>query len=159
MVDFGFLNLFSYTYTYFGLFLFSLLTSIVVPIPTFPVLAATVFFLNPWIAALIFIIGSVIGEIIGYFTGVGTSKLLKRFKTNKFRKRRIISKIETLLKKRGFLVLTILAIVPLPMNSLGIAAGIVRYKKLKFALGLIIGRIFRIYVYTIIVLLGIRIFN
>jgi len=146
-------------YSYFGLFIISLITSLIMfmPIPIFPFLVLAALFLNPWLAALIVAIGSSIGEIAGYFTGMGTSHIFKL--KDKVKNNKMLLKVKNLLEKKHFYMVALLSLIPLPMNTLGIAAGIIRYKKLKFIIGVFIGKLIRMFVYTAVVLLGIKIFT
>lgn len=160
MVDFSvFTSDLIVNYSYLGLFVVSLITSLIMfmPIPIFPFLVLGTLFLNPWLSALIIATGSSIGEVVGYFTGMGTSHIFKL--KGKIKHNKIILRIKNLLEKKHFYMVALLSLIPLPMNALGIAAGIIKYKKLKFIVGVFIGKLVRMFIYTLLVILGIKVFT
>lgn len=149
-----------YAYSYFGVFILSLLVTaflILLPFPTIlPIVILASAFLNPWLVGVAAGFGASIGEFSGYFTGLGTRHFLSR--NGKERRLKYIKKLEDLIKKHGFIMIIVLSFTPLPTNTLGITSGIIRYKKLKFFLGVLMGRIFIYMVYANIGFYGIRFF-
>jgi len=75
-----FFNVLIKTYSYFGIFLVSLVgsASIFFPLPSTFVVFASALFLNPFLLGLVGGLGAAIGEFTGYGLGVGGRKLIKK---------------------------------------------------------------------------------
>jgi uncharacterized membrane protein YdjX (TVP38/TMEM64 family) len=103
---------------YIGLFLANLLGSatILLPIPAFAATVAAGAFLNPILAGIVSAIGSTIGELTGYYAGVGGEELIKKDKN--------IQKVQKWMDKHGLWVVFVLAAIPNPLLDLaGIISG------------------------------------
>jgi len=126
------------TYSYFGIFLVSLIASasIFLPLPSTFVVFASALFLNPFLLGLVGGLGAAIGEFTGYGIGVGGRKLIKK----KWKKS--MDKTEKLFQKYGgFLIITIFAATPLPDDIVGILGGSLRYPVKKFFIATLIGKL------------------
>lgn len=95
---------------YFGVFLVNLFGSatIVFPIPSFAATIAAGAFLNPFITALFSSAGSTIGELTGYYAGVGGEKVIDV-------KDKRVAEIEKWMEKYGLWVVFVLAAIPNPL--------------------------------------------
>jgi membrane protein YqaA with SNARE-associated domain len=135
------------TYGYLGVFLISLISTVsIYPIPlSIPIFIAGAF-LNPFLVALIAGLTSTAGEFLGYVMGFGGQMFLRLQKRKKQRKR--MSKIKSMLENKGFWALPLLAFIPIPYHLVGISAGLLKYNKKKFFLGVFIGRISRMLLYS-----------
>lgn len=111
------------------------------PVPSYaPVLIGVGIGLNPFLTALLGGIGSSLGELIGYFAGMGGSAAIEKFekKIPKF-----LKWIEQFYKHIGFWVVMIFAFIPFPFDIIGILSGVSKYDLRKFMLALLIGRLVR----------------
>ena len=75
-----FFNVLIQTYSYFGVFLVSLIgsASILFPLPSTFVVFFSAPFLDPFLLGLIGGLGAAIGEFTGYGLGIGGRKLIKK---------------------------------------------------------------------------------
>lgn len=145
MVLESFLNLIDQG-SYFAIFIASFVSSssILVPILPFPsylpVLVGVGVGLNPLLVGLLGGVGSVLGELIGYFAGLGGSAAIEKFekKTPKFLKR-----FERFYSNIGFWVVLIFAFLPFPFDVIGVLSGATKYDFRRFLLALAIGRLTR----------------
>ena len=93
---------------------------LVVPVPALAITCTTATFLNPAVVAIIAGLAGTIGELTGYFLGFSGSGVLER--------RRFYDRIESWMRKRGWLILFLISAVPNPLFDVaGIAAGALRY--------------------------------
>ena len=93
---------------------------LVVPVPALAITCTTATFLNPAVVAIIAGLAGTIGELTGYFLGFSGSGVLER--------RRFYYRIESWMRKRGWLILFLISAVPNPLFDVaGIAAGALRY--------------------------------
>ena len=123
---------------YLGVFLVSILGSVVilVPIPSLPVVFLMGMLLNPFLVGLMVGLGEPIGEIPTYMAGRSG-----RVSTGENKKRRFYTKPIDWMKRRGALVIFIFALLPNPaFDVAGAAAGAVRYPFWKFLLMLFLGK-------------------
>ncbi|MCX6704121.1 MAG: VTT domain-containing protein, partial [Candidatus Woesebacteria bacterium] len=103
---------------YLGVFIVNLIGSatIILPVPALltTVVAGTV--LNPLLAGIFSAMGSTIGELTGYYTGIGGGGLIEKDKN--------IQKVEKWMDKYGLWVVFVLAAIPNPLFDLaGIVSG------------------------------------
>ena len=116
---------------YPGVFLLSFLGSfaMVLPVPgLIAVCGAGGIELNPLLVGLLSGTGETIGEVSGYGVGYGGRGL---FENSRFRG--VIDKLEVWMKRRGTLVLFLVAVIPSPFfDFVGIVAGGARYPVAKF---------------------------
>lgn len=93
---------------------------LVVPVPALAITCTTATFLNPAIVAVIAGAAGTLGELTGYFLGYSGSGVFER--------RRFYHRIESWMRKRGWLILFLISAVPNPLFDVaGIAAGALRY--------------------------------
>lgn len=126
--------------SYLGIFLVGLIATSTILFP-FPVDIAMFFTpalgLHPLLVSLAVGTGATVGELTGYYLGVGggTIKIVKKSRLTKF--------FTNFFKKAGFLTILIAAFIPFPFDIVGILAGISRYDVRKFLLATAIGKIFK----------------
>ena len=122
-------------YGYLGAFLISLLSSatIILPVPGIAVIFALGATYDPYLVGLAAGAGSALGELSGYMAGYSGQGV--------FRKSKTYLRMEHWMKRRGSLVIFVLAFVPNPIFDLaGAAAGILRYPVWKFLLFCFLGK-------------------
>ena len=90
------------------------------PVPALAITCGAAAFLNPAAVAIIAGLAGTIGELTGYFLGYSGSDVV--------RQGRLYQRIETWMRRRGWLLLFIISAVPNPLFDIaGIAAGVLRY--------------------------------
>lgn len=95
---------------------------------------------NPVLVGLFSAVGSMLGEIFGYFLGFGSRGFLRSFE----RKNSWIKNLEEFFRKTGFLTIIIFSLLPLPIFDLiGIMAGALNYPLWKFSMATLLGRVVR----------------
>lgn len=122
-------------YGYLGAFLISLLSSatIILPIPGIAVIFALGATYDPYLVGLAAGAGSALGELSGYMAGYSGQGV--------FKKSRTYLRMEHWMKRRGSLVIFVLAFVPNPIFDLaGAAAGILKYPAWKFLFFCFLGK-------------------
>jgi len=122
-------------YGYLGVFLISILGSVVifVPIPSLPVVFLMGMILNPLLVGLMVGLGEPIGEIPPYMAGYSGRMSME--------KRRFYVKLKEWMRRRGSLVLFFSAWTPNPAFDLaGAAAGALHYPFWKYLLMLFLGK-------------------
>jgi len=122
-------------YGYLGAFLISLVSSatIILPIPGLALIFALGDAYNPVLIGIAAGAGSALGEITGYMAGYSGQIVLKNNKT--------YLRMERWMKRRGSIVIFVLAFVPNPVFDLaGAAAGVLRYPLWKFLLVCFLGK-------------------
>lgn len=122
-------------YGYLGAFLISLLSSatIILPVPGIAVIFALGATYDPYLVGLAAGAGSALGELSGYMAGYSGQGVFKKSKT--------YLRMEHWMKRRGPLVIFVLAFVPNPIFDLaGAAAGILRYPVWKFLFFCFLGK-------------------
>ncbi len=93
---------------------------LVVPVPALAITCTTATFLHPAAVAVIAGLAGTLGELTGYFLGYSGSGVLER--------RRFYHRVETWMRRRGWLLLFVISAVPNPLFDVaGIAAGALRY--------------------------------
>lgn len=122
------------------LFLITLALSAVLflPVPVFLVVATAATVLDPFWVGVVAGIGSAIGELSGYFIGVGSEKALKkRGKEGYF-----YEQSRRLFRRYGFWGIAGAAVFPItPIDLVGLIAGALRYGWKKFLAAAIIGKV------------------
>ena len=122
-------------YGYLGAFLISLLSSatIILPVPGIAVIFALGATYDPYLVGLAAGAGSALGELSGYMAGYSGQGVFKKSKT--------YLRMEHWMRRRGSVVILVLAFVPNPIFDLaGAAAGILRYPVWKFLLFCFLGK-------------------
>jgi membrane protein YqaA with SNARE-associated domain len=122
-------------YGYLGAFLISLLSSatIILPIPGIAVIFALGATYDPYLVGLAAGAGSALGELSGYMAGYTGQGVFQKSKT--------YLRMEHWMRRRGSLVIFVLAFVPNPIFDLaGAAAGILKYPAWKFLFFCFLGK-------------------
>ena len=102
---------------------------LVVPVPGMAAVCAGGVFLNPVLVALVAAVPGTVGELSGYAIGYSGRGVAT--------KNRLYRRIEYWTKRRGWLIILLLSVLPNPIFDLaGIAAGVLRYP-IWYFLGLI----------------------
>jgi membrane protein YqaA with SNARE-associated domain len=144
-------------YGLFGLFAISLVTSasvlVYTPGTVFTIIAGS--FYPPIVVALVAGLGNTLGEFTSYFIGLGGNYVIDKEAGKK--KRPTLEKVEGWFRKHGFILFPIFAAGPLPMDLLGIVAGGLKYSKLKFFIGVFIGKFIKCLVLAYVGYYGINI--
>lgn len=144
MVVFNFQD-FLISFGYTALFLLTLaravgLFQIALPIPQLVIIGTAVGIgLNPFIIGMLAGLASTIGDSVGYFVGLGSGKLVTKFKKIKIPKGAI--KLKKFINKKGFWIVLVASMTPLPFDLFGIASGLAHYDFRKFLLASLIGKI------------------
>jgi membrane protein YqaA with SNARE-associated domain len=127
-----------WAYGYLGVFLVSILGSVVilVPIPSMPVVFLMGMILNPWLVALMVGLGEPIGEIPTYLAGRGG-----RTSMEKWEKKRFFRWPTKFIRNRPSLFLFFFALLPNPAFDLaGATTGAMHYPFWKFLIALFLGK-------------------
>ena len=112
---------------YGGVALASLIASagLIIPVPALGAVCAASVFLNPALLGLVAGTSESVGELTGYFLGYSGRDMLRRS--------RLYNRLEPLVRRRGWLPLFLVSLVPNPIfDIVGIAAGALRYPILGF---------------------------
>ena len=98
---------------------------LVVPVPALATACTVGALLNPWVVALVAGAAEGLGELTGYFLGYSGQGIVSQG--------RIYLRIEAWVRRRGWLVLFLVSLVPNPIfDFVGIAAGALRYPLWRF---------------------------
>ena len=93
---------------------------LVIPVPALATACATAIFLSPFLVGVIAGTAEAAGEMSGYYLGYTGRDVLSRS--------RIYHRLENWMRRRGWLLLFLVSVVPNPIFDLvGIAAGALRY--------------------------------
>jgi membrane protein YqaA with SNARE-associated domain len=131
-------------YGYLGAFITSFITcsTVLLPIPGFVVVAAIA--ASPatnWaIVALVSSLGDGLGESISYVVGYGGAAVIHPAQLKWYQK------AEVWMKRWGSAAIFVLALIPLPFDVVGMAAGALRFPLWKFLLATVAGRLPRVLV-------------
>lgn len=124
-------------FSYVGVFVVALIATSTIIVP-FPVDVAIFFTpglgLHPLLVSIAAGLGASVGELTGYYVGVGggTIKSVKNSRITRFFVR--------FFKKAGFLTLVVTAAIPFPFDVIGILAGVSKYDVKKFLVATAIGK-------------------
>ena len=115
---------------------------LILPVPSLAAACLVGSLLNPTYAAIIACSAGTIGESTGYFLGYSGRGILDRY--------RFYGKLENLTRRRGWLVIFLVALIPNPIFDLvGIAAGTLRFPIWKFLLFVWIGKFLKFLAVTL----------
>jgi uncharacterized membrane protein YdjX (TVP38/TMEM64 family) len=123
---------------YVGVFLANLIGSatIVLPMPTLVMTVAVGAFLNPILTGIFSALGSTLGELTGYFAGLGGGDLINKNKK--------IIKVKGWMDKYGLWVVFVLATIPNPFFDLaGIISGASKIPLKKYLLAVFAGKLIK----------------
>lgn len=124
-------------YGYPSIFLLSMIwnSTVLVPIPSFPMYFFLGAIFNPVIVAIVGAAGAAVGEMTSYLVGYSGQEILQP------QKRKIYIRVENWIKKWGFMAIFAFNFVPVfPFDLFGIAAGVMRFPLWKFYLACLAGR-------------------
>lgn len=112
---------------------------LVVPVPALAITCTTATFLNPAAVAIIAGLAGTLGELTGYFLGYSGSGVLER--------RRFYHRVESWMRKRGWLILFVISAVPNPLFDIaGIAAGALRYPLWRYLVFVGMGKMVKFFI-------------
>ena len=112
---------------------------LVVPVPALAITCTTASFLNPAIVAIIAGLAGTLGELTGYFLGYSGSGVLER--------RSFYHRVESWMRKRGWLILFLISAVPNPLFDVaGIAAGALRYPLWRYLVFVGMGKLVKFFI-------------
>lgn len=123
---------------YFGVFIINLVGSatIILPVPALLTTVAAGTFLNPLLVGIFSAMGSTIGELTGYYAGVGGEGLIKKDKN--------IEKVQKWMDKYGLWVVFVLAAIPNPLFDIaGIISGASRIPIHKYLIAVFAGKLIK----------------
>jgi membrane protein YqaA with SNARE-associated domain len=130
-------------FSYLGIFIISVISSSTIFLP-FPIYVVIFFApgigLNPLLVGLVAGIGSAVGELTGYFIGLGGEKAIEH---KEKKQPKLVKFFENLFKKYGFPVIVITAFIPFPFDIIGILSGLAEYDIKKFFIAVAIGKILK----------------
>lgn len=128
---------------YLGIFLINAVSNATVLLPV-PVLLTAFFggaIWNPFLVGLSSGLGSAVGELVGYYLGMGGSRMAMDLDKKYFH---WMGRIKKWFKKSGFMTIFIASALPDPMfDAVGIISGTLNYPVWKFFLATALGRILR----------------
>ena len=112
---------------------------LVVPVPALAITCTTATFLNPAAVAIIAGLAGTLGELTGYFLGFSGSGVFER--------RRLYLRVESWMRKRGWLLLFVISAVPNPLFDVaGIAAGALRYPLWRYLVAVGLGKLVKFFI-------------
>ena len=123
-------------YGYLGVFIISIISSasIVLPVPSWILVAALGAILNPVLVGIVSGIGGTIGEMTGYLLGYGGRLAIDNVA--------LYNRMAKWMKRWGSVTIFVLALIPNPLFDVaGAAAGLLRFPVWKFILFGAAGRI------------------
>ena len=123
---------------YGGVALSALVASggIIIPVPALASVCTASAFLNPLLIGLIAGFAETLGETTGYFLGYsGRTVIIKT---------RIYQRLEGLMRRRGWLLLFLISVIPNPIfDIVGVAAGALRYPLWRFLAVVCVGKLIK----------------
>ncbi len=131
-------------YGYPAVFLISLIgnATIILPTPTAAVVFGIAGALNPVAVGILAGLGSAVGEMTGYLAGVGGRIVVED--------RELYSRIESWMRKRGILVIFVLALIPNPAFDVGgMIAGALKMPAWQFLLAAWAGKGLRLVLFAV----------
>jgi membrane protein YqaA with SNARE-associated domain len=123
-------------YGYLGIFIISIISSasIVLPVPSWILVAALGSILNPILVGIVSGVGGTIGEMTGYLLGYGGRLAIDNVA--------LYNRMVNWMKRWGSVTIFVLALIPNPLFDVaGAAAGLLRFPVWKFILFGAAGRI------------------
>ena len=123
---------------YAGVALTALVASggLVIPVPALAAACTAGALLNPWVVALVAGVAEGVGELTGYYLGYSGLHILSR--------RRLYQRLEGWMRRRGWLVLFLVSLIPNPVfDFVGVAAGALHYPLWRFLAVVWVGKIIK----------------
>lgn len=130
-----------------GIFVISFLGSatVLLPVPSLLATFATGNIYHPFIVGFVAATGAALGEFTGFLAGIGSRALIGKNKL-------IFTKYKNYIAKYGSLAIFVMAVLPNPFfDIVGITAGIMGVKSIKFFLAVLAGQIVK---FTVTAFLG-----
>lgn len=124
---------------YLGVFIANLLGSatIILPVPSFATTIAVGAFLSPILTAIFSAAGSTLGELTGYYAGIGGRDVLKKGDKR-------VKKVQDWINMYGLWVIFILAAIPNPLFDIaGIISGVSKLPVWKYLLIVFSGKLIK----------------
>lgn len=138
-------------FSYLAVFVVSMISTSTIFLP-FP-LYVIIFFaaglgMHPFLVGLLAGLGSAVGELSGYFIGLGgryatERKVEKKIKAQEKKVPKLVKRFEGLFVKYGFWVIILAAALPFPFDFIGILSGASKYNINKFFVATAIGKIIK----------------
>lgn len=130
LIDFGYIAVF------FGSLIST--STIFIPLPIyFIIFFAAGIGLNPLVVGILAGAGSAVGELTGYFVGLGSRAVIERREEKEPRWIKFFTK---LFKKYGFATILVTSLLPFPFDVIGILSGVSDYNIKKFFIATLIGK-------------------
>ena len=123
---------------YAGIGLAALIASagLILPVPALAAVCASCVFLNPLFIGLIAGVAETVGELTGYFLGYSGRGVVSQG--------RLYRRLEGWMRRRGWLLLFLVALVPNPVFDLvGVTAGALRYPLGSFLGVVLVGKLIK----------------
>ncbi len=109
---------------------------LVIPVPALATACATAIYLNPFLVGIIAGTAESAGELSGYYLGYTGRDVLSRS--------RLYQRLESWMRRRGWLLLFVVSLVPNPIfDVVGIAAGALRYPIWGFLAVVWVGKVLK----------------
>ncbi len=114
---------------------------LVIPVPALATACATAIFLSPFLVGVIAGTAETAGELSGYYLGYTGRDVLGRS--------RIYQRLENWMRRRGWLLLFLVSLVPNPIfDIVGIAAGALRYPVWGFLAVVWVGKVLKFLIFA-----------
>ena len=114
---------------------------LVIPVPALATACATAIFLSPFLVGIIAGTAEAAGELSGYYLGYTGRDILGRS--------RIYQRLEQWMRRRGWLLLFLVSLVPNPIfDIVGIAAGALRYPIWRFLAVVWVGKVLKFLIFA-----------
>lgn len=114
---------------------------LLIPVPALATACATAIFLSPFLVGIIAGTAETAGELSGYYLGYTGRDVLNRS--------RIYRRLENWMRRRGWLLLFLVSLVPNPIfDIVGIAAGALRYPVWGFLAVVWTGKVFKFLIFA-----------
>jgi len=130
---------FMHNFSYLGIFAISAIgtSTIFLPFPSYVIIVlAAGIGLNPFLVGVSAGLGSAVGELTGYFIGVGGEKVIEKYE----KEPKFVKKFVKLFKRYGFSIIVVTAAMPFPFDAIGIFCGAINYNIKKFLVAVAIGK-------------------
>ncbi|MEM5797719.1 MAG: VTT domain-containing protein [Candidatus Aenigmatarchaeota archaeon] len=142
---------------YLGMFILSMMTSasILIPLPgQLVIVLAVVLKLNPFLTALFVAGGSMTGEMLSYFLGLISAKIVK----DEFEKQnKLLTRIKKYYHKYAFWIIFVTALLFFPFDLVGMLSGVSRYDVRKFLIAGFLGKFLKSLILFVLIQAGIQI--
>lgn len=125
---------------YIAVFISSLVSTstIFLPFPIyFIIFFASGIGLNPLLVGILAGVGSAIGELTGYFVGLGGRAVIEKKRRSESR---LIKFFTKLFERYGFATIAVTSFLPFPFDIIGILSGVGAYDIKKFFVATLIGK-------------------